>query len=137
MRRDPLARRRRAGFLRRRTSALVTMLALLVQLSVPLAHDPVGLGTFASWLDAPLCHAGGDPANRTSPANAPTPADSKCLLCPICISLQANASFIAPPADASLPAVAVTRVSPVPPHATPRLAYAFGFISQPRAPPAA
>jgi len=136
MLRGPLARLRRAGAVRR-ASALLASLALLLQLGVPLAHDPVGLGTFAPWLGAPLCHAGSDTANRSLPSDQPAPADRKSSLCPICVSLQVSGSFVAPPAGISLVAVAITRASPAPPRAAPYLAYAFGFTSQPRGPPAA
>jgi hypothetical protein len=131
-----LARLCRAGAARR-VSALLAMLALLLQLGVPLAHDPIGLGAVAPWLGAALCHAGSDAAHRSAPAQDPAPADPKASLCPICISLQASLGFIAPPAGATVSSVALLPLPLVPPRTTLRLARALGFTSQPRAPPVA
>lgn len=136
MLRSLLARLRRAAAARR-ASALLATLALLLQLGVPLAHDPIGLGSFAPWLGTALCHAGSDAAHRSAPAQNPTPADPKGSLCPICVSLQASLGFIAPPAGASVSAVALLPLPLVPPRTTLRLAHAPGFTSQPRAPPVA
>lgn len=136
MLRAPLARLRRDG-VARSVSACLAVLALMLQLGVPLAHDPVGMGAFAPWLGTALCHAGGGTADRPLPANHPAPSDPKAYLCPICISMQASGSFVAPPAGASVVAALPPPQPPsFPPMAVP-IAHAPGFTAQPRAPPAA
>ena len=133
MQRNTLARLRRDGAARR-VSAFVALYALLLQLAVPLAHDPIGIGTFAPWLDAPLCHAGNSvPA---APGDQ-TPVGTQSHLCPLCVSLQACGSFIAPLAGAGLVAVLPPAMRPAPLPAPVRLTHASGFTPQSRAPPAA
>lgn len=136
MLRAPLASLRRDGTARS-LGALLAMLALLLQLGVPAAHDPVGLGAVVPWLGSALCRAGSDAANRFPPADNPAPSDRKTDLCPVCVLLQACSSFIVPPIHASLVAALPLSIPPVPPHAAVLIAYLSGFTAQPRAPPAA
>jgi hypothetical protein len=114
----------------RRLGAFLGMLALLLQMGVPLAHDPMGLGALDPLLGAPLCHVGGS-SGTDQPA-----APDKSALCPICLGLAANACFLAPPSQpgialAALPAIAPPLPSdPAPPH------FHRGDPAQPRGPPA-
>jgi hypothetical protein len=135
MPRSPLARLRRDGAARS-VSALVALWALLLQLAVPLAHDPLGIGTFTPWLDAPLCHAG-IAATIPSAPGTPLPADTQSHLCPLCVALQACGSFIMPLVGAGLAAIVLPALPPAPLPAGVRLTHAPGFTAQSRAPPAA
>jgi hypothetical protein len=114
----------------RRFGAFLGVLALLLQMGVPLAHDPLGLGAMGPWLDAPLCHAGGS-GGTDQPA-----APEKSGLCPICLGLAANACFVAPPAAAGVALVVLPTTQPPPPSAIAPPGYARGDPAQPRGPPA-
>jgi hypothetical protein len=116
----------------RRLGVILGMLALLLQMGVPLAHDPVGLGALAPWLGLPLCHAGGDSTADHGPA-APAPGTS--ALCPICFGLAAGAALIAPPAAGGIVVAALPQM-PLPPASdtAPDRRVRSG-PAQPRAPP--
>lgn len=129
--------RRAALFARlHRAGALLAVFALVLQMGASLAHQPIGLGPFAAWPGAALCHAGN--GDRPVPAGAPAPADpAKSYTCPICILLQASAACFMPPVVDE-----IARGAPVPLPLSPRpavvhLARAPGIVAQPRAPPAA
>ena len=114
----------------RRLGAVLGVLALVLQMAVPLAHDPVGLGTLGAVLGVPLCHAGGS-GGSDQPA-----APDKGALCPICLGLAASACFLSPPAQPGI-ALAALPAAPLPPPAdrAPRRT-ARGDPAQPRGPPA-
>ena len=129
-----LARLRGAGPARG-IGALAGMLALLLQLGVPLAHDPAGLGPLAPLLGVAMCHVGAG-GTAGSPRGDSTPsAPRNATLCPICLGLQATASFLAPPAAGF---VAVASLPAPPPLSQPGIVqdlHAPGSPAQPRAPP--
>jgi hypothetical protein len=112
-------------------SALLGILALLLQMSMPLAHDPMGLGQSAPLL-GPLCHAGADGAGSKAPRSDD---GSGKTLCQLCLGLAAASSFVSPPA---LPGVTLAQ-SPLPQFAatadSPRGQPGRGGSAQPRAPP--
>jgi hypothetical protein len=130
---NALGRLRRDGTARS-VGAFFALCALLLQVAVPLAHDPSGIGTFTPWLDVPLCHAGNAPAN--SPAGDQGPAGAASHLCPLCFALQACGTYVAP---AAAPAVttAVPVASPVTLPVPVHVARTARLTPQSRAPPAA
>ncbi|HUK60407.1 MAG TPA: DUF2946 family protein [Stellaceae bacterium] len=112
-----------------RLGAFLGILALLLQLGVPLAHEPLAQG-FAS----PLCHVGGIGADRHVPAPA---SSDHGALCPICLGLAAAASALVPPDPASGLILAALPSAPL--TAWPASAEAAPTphrAAQPRAPPA-
>ena len=113
----------------RRLGAFLGVLALLVQMGVSLAHEPVALGAAAPLFGAPLCHVGGGGGSQP-------PAPEKSAVCPICLSVAANACFVAPPGPAGLALAAPAAAPlPLPLTSTPRRS-ARGDPAQPRGPPA-
>jgi hypothetical protein len=111
-------------------SAFAALLALIIQMSVAVAHDP--LEGALGW-GVPLCHAGGasagHPAAPAPPAGAP--------LCPVCVGLAACSAAVLPPPVLGAPMLAF---APVPvvfrAAASEILAYPPVSTAQPRAPPA-
>ena len=109
----------------RHLGAFLAMLALLLQMGVPLAHDPTGL----AGLGAPLCHVG-------ARGGAQQPAQGGAsVACPLCLAIAAGAN-LAPPPAAGIIAVAAPLAEALPPpaDAPPRVAARF-TPSQPRGPP--
>jgi hypothetical protein len=121
--------RRRGVTLRRHLGAFLGMLALLFQMGVPLAHDPVGLGALAPWLGVALCRAGG----AADPSHAPA-APGKSAVCPICLGLATSADLVSPPAVAGIAIAALPLPLQPPPGIAPRR-HDRGGPAQPRGPP--
>lgn len=114
----------------RRLGAFLGVLALLLQMGVALAHDPLRLGAAVPWLGAPLCHVGGN--GNTGQPSAP----GKSAVCPLCLGLAGNACFITPQAVAGMAVAALPAPAPpLPPSTVPRRS-ARGDPVQPRGPPA-
>jgi len=113
----------------RRLGAFLGVLALLLQMGVPLAHDPMGLGALGPFIGAPLCHVGGGGGDQPA-------APDKGALCPICLGLAASACFIAPPSQPGI-ALAALPAAPLPPPSAPAPPhFSRGDPAQPRGPPA-
>jgi hypothetical protein len=126
----PLARLRRAG-LARRLAGFCGMLAVVIQLGLPILHDPAGLIAAAPWFGVPICHVGG--GGTSGPA---LPSDQKSGLCPICLGLQATATALIPPDPGLIAEVSLPAAQPLPPiPATVRTGRDPGSPAQPRAPP--
>jgi hypothetical protein len=124
-----LRRRRREPT--RRFGALLAIFALVLQLGLPLAHDPIGLGFAAPLVGAPLCHVGAG-------GHAPLPASpGQGALCPICLGLAAASSAVLPPDPGTtiVAALSADAPPPLPLAAAPPLPVLHGAV-QPRAPPA-
>jgi len=127
-----LGRLRGAG-MTRGVSCFAAILALVLQLALPLADDPVGRSALGPWSGFPLCHARGavdQPANHSLPS-----APSRCALCPLCLALQAAGTFVAPPRPADLLAAAAQPLRLSFPSATVSAPRSAGVLAQPRAPP--
>jgi hypothetical protein len=126
-----LARLRRTG-LARSLAGFCGMLAVVIQLGVPIAHDPAGLGSASPWLGAAICHFGG----REGTTTPGVPAGQKSELCPICLGLQATAAALIAP-DAGAIALASRPASQLLPliRDAARSGHDPGQPAQPRAPP--
>jgi hypothetical protein len=118
----------------RRLGALLAIFALVLQLGLPLAHDPIGLGLAAPLLGAPLCHVGASGAGGHAPLPA---APGQGALCPICLGLAAASSAVLPPDPGSAALAALSTDAPplLRPAAAPPSPVLHG-AAQPRAPPA-
>jgi hypothetical protein len=115
---------------------ILALLALLLQTGVPLAHQPLVMGSFAPGLGMPMCHVATGAASDKSGGATPS-APGKIAYCPICLGLLADASGCLPNAVAAglalaPPEVVALRLPPGKVGRTRERAYA----SQPRAPPA-
>jgi hypothetical protein len=125
----PLARLRRSRPARA-VGVVLGALALLLQMGVALAHDPLGRGTALPWLGVPLCHVGAPQGNPS----APTPPD-QAAPCPICLGLAASAALVLPPVVPGVVPVSLpVPLASVPP-AIVRHARDVDGRAQPRAPP--
>ncbi|HXQ51766.1 MAG TPA: DUF2946 family protein [Stellaceae bacterium] len=125
----PLARLRRSRGARS-AGALLGILALLFQMGVPLAHDPLVLGAAAPWLGIPVCHVG---MPQDTPS-APTQPD-RLAPCAVCLGLAASACLVLPPAAGGIVLAASPAPSTLAPPAFERPARDVGGFAQPRAPP--
>ncbi len=119
----------------RRVGAWLAVFALLLQMALPLAHDPLGLAMVAPGLSSPICHAGATAAEG-APGQRPASHDPACGICPLCITLQSGGVFLAPSAGAGILAAFLPAAKPTPVAAASGAVRSLRVASQPRAPPA-
>ena len=136
MRRGPaLLKRLRRNGPTRWLGAWVATLAVVVQLSVPLAQDPIGAVPLGPWLGFPLCHA--TIAGHGTKGGTPAPTmPGDCSLCPLCIALRVASAFLPPPHAPTTAAVVAVPAAIAPLRTSaPRLRRIARSLAQPRAPP--